>query len=812
MYQGENMSNYSKPTFGKKVLLTTVGTAMLYLPIQQSFAQLEEIVVTSRRYEESITDAPLAVAVMNNDYLKANRVASIQDVLELTPGSGWGQFAKAQPALGMRGIQGASSGNASLEHAVSVVVDGVPVTKAFMMTVPVYDLQRVEVMRGPQGTTFGRNATLGMMHFISARPNQETSAQIQGTLGERGLFETNGHYNTALSENWSARIAFNYQDLPGSMENEQNGERYEEFKNTSVRASFLYEPDDSFSAYLKAEYIDDEEFPTVRRGTDLGVQWLNGNYGSYVSNEDPWKATLSPDPAGDPWLVTRDMTFLSGELTWSLDNDITVTSITGYMDGGHQSNSDAFGTPYDIRDQQVWNDATIFSQEVRIDNSASGNRLGWLFGASYLQDEEHRIERNESEPFRGNCTSNPATRTACLRNSTLFTDATNNTDAFGIFGEITYDFTDQLSLAVGGRYSNDSRSLDFETYGYGDSRGLGGVGLFNPDPTRDCAQQVLLTPGNCGTPANPVGFDGKVDDSWSNFSPKVSLSYAINENNNIYALWSEGFKAGGFQHDARTQSNLDVILDPETSENFEIGWKGSYDSLVFAVTAFKQSQNDVHQGNLVILGSSQANLLVNAAGIENTGFEFEATWAPTENLTLGGMVALYDPKFKEGSALSAAFDLATGSFSGGEDVSGTIPANSVDESAFLWGSYDWNLSNGSNLNLRADYKYRAAIWARNGAIDRAGLNLKGDGFAYLRPKLGKIGLRFTWTSADENLSLAIWGKNLDNKPDYINSGPGFGYVYLNGPSVNGSVPVRGRPSGSTGRRLVGATATWNFGG
>ena len=88
----------SKPLLGRKVLLGTVGTAMLYLPIQQSFAQLEEIVVTSRRYEESITDAPLAVAVMDSDYLTNNRVASIQDVLELTPGSNWGQFAKAQPA------------------------------------------------------------------------------------------------------------------------------------------------------------------------------------------------------------------------------------------------------------------------------------------------------------------------------------------------------------------------------------------------------------------------------------------------------------------------------------------------------------------------------------------------------------------------------------------------------------------------------------------------------------------------------------------------------------------------------------------
>ena len=112
------MSIKSKPSLGRKVLLSTVGTAMLYLPIQQSFAQLEEIVVTSRRYEESITDAPLAVAVMDTDYLAVNQIDSVQDILDLTPGATWGQFAAAQPALTLRGVPGANFGNASLESAV----------------------------------------------------------------------------------------------------------------------------------------------------------------------------------------------------------------------------------------------------------------------------------------------------------------------------------------------------------------------------------------------------------------------------------------------------------------------------------------------------------------------------------------------------------------------------------------------------------------------------------------------------------------------------------------------------------------------
>ena len=179
----------SKPTsnFVRKFLLGAVGTILIYLPVQESLAQLEEIEVTSRRFEESITDAPVAVAVMDMDFLQDQKVDSIQDILEITPGATWDQFAAAQSGLSMRGIFGGTFGNASLESAVQVVYDGVPLTKAFMMTIPTYDLARVEILRGPQGTTFGRNATLGLMHFISAKPSQETSGDIRLTVGDPDL-------------------------------------------------------------------------------------------------------------------------------------------------------------------------------------------------------------------------------------------------------------------------------------------------------------------------------------------------------------------------------------------------------------------------------------------------------------------------------------------------------------------------------------------------------------------------------------------------------------------------------------------------
>jgi hypothetical protein len=226
---------------------------------------------------------------------------------------------------------------------------------------------------------------------------------------------------------------------------------------------------------------------------------------------------------------------------------------------------------------------------------------------------------------------------------------------------------------------------------------------------------------------------------------------------------------------------------------------------------FKQEQKGVHTGNLVAVGSSQSNLLINAKGIENTGLELEATWAATEGLTLGGHVALYDPKFLSGTIINGR-QTADGTIEGGEDVSGQKPSLSVDRAVLLWASYDWELAGGSSLRLRADVKDQSSVWGQNGANNRAGLDQYGKCCMYLNPAITKTGLRLEWTSAEGNMGFSVWGRNLDDDPYYVNYGPPFGYVYLNGAGSldpDGS-PVRARAVGSTGRRQVGATFSYQF--
>ncbi len=790
---------------------------------QSGAAMLEEVVVTARRIEESITDAPVAVAVMDNDYLEANRIDNIQEILELTPGATWGQFTAAQPSLTLRGINGGNFGNSSLESAVQSVYDGIPLTKAFMMTAPVFDLQRVEIMRGPQGTTFGRNATIGLMHLVSARPTDEFDAGVSVSAGTLDMSGVEGFVNGGLSDTISGRLAFKYQDTDGAIDDFVTGNALEGSEQMAIRGSLLIEPNDDFTAYLKAEFISDDMLPPVRRGSEGGLPWLGANaFGGYAAPVDPWKGEI--DQTRTDWKTDRDMTFLAAELAWNLSDDLSLTWLSGYQDGDHHTIQDAFGTPFAIRDQIVTNDANVLSTEVRLDNHASGNRLRWLVGAQYLEDEEDRIEENVQFPERGLpnglCASRLDRPGGCPEWN-LFTDSTTNTESLGLFGEIQFDLSDQLTLAVGARYTDESRDYRFSTYGWGEAGGLSGLGF--DEGARDCNANTVADPLGrvngpngvyqvCGTEAAPMGFDDTLSRSWDDTSGKISLSYEVNDNNTVYVLYSEGFKAGGFQHDARSRLQLNSnIVEPEGAENFEIGWKGAYDNVLFAFTLFTAEQTNAQVAVNLPTGPGGGNSaqVTNTGGIDNTGLEIEATWAATENLRIGGSLGSYDVELGAGSVVGGTFDPNTGTFTG-EDVSGQEPNNSPDLTYTIYADYTWALNNGSSIRLRGDMFHRASMWSQVGVANRDGLNLAGTGPMHQRPELDKIGLNLSWTNADEDLTISLWGRNLDDDPDFINSGPPIGFIFNRGQPGPLGFTTASRPVGYTGRRQVGVTASWSF--
>lgn len=807
------------------------GAATVFLPVQETLAQLEEVVVTARRIEESIQDAPLAVAVMTNDYLQDQGIENIQDVFELTPGASWNMFTKAQPAFTMRGINAGAFGNSSLETAAGLVHDGVPMTKVFMFVGDIFDVERVEIMRGPQGTSFGRNSTIGLTHIVAARPENEFGAGVNVEAGEFGLAGTNGYVTGPVNDALSYRVSWNLRDFDGIIEDEDTGEGLEYSEQRSLRGQLLYEPNDDFSAWFKFEYADLDEGATVRTGDFSPTQnWMAPPVGpGYLPGVDGFVSTnpykLKQDCPVAGCYVDRQMTFLTAEFVWNLDDGISVTSLSGYQDGDHETWQSVFGSPVALQDQNVVNKAEVLSTELRIDNFAAGNRLSWLAGLYLLEDEEYREELNMGTPARPDnlgfyeCAQKNGT---CAGPSWLVNIGDASTSGLGLFGEITYDITDRLQLVVGGRYSDDERNYDYEVQGWGNIAGLAGVGA--GEPLTDCSQnQVAVVDPDpraggftCGTAAAPMGFSQFVTQDFDNFSSRLSLSYTVNDNNTVYFTYSEGFKAGGFQHDARSRSQLnDGFVDEETSDNIEIGWKGSYDNIRFAATLFTMEQQNAHINNLINVGGGFTTFVTNAGGVENTGFELEGTWAATDNLTIGGSFASYDAELvnaTQGSTLDTNPASPTFGQILGEDISGLQP-NFVPEGTWtLYFDYEWQLANGSTIGLRADARQRDGMWGRAGATDRETLTQDGTRLMFWRPDLTKTGLNISWTNAEEDLTIEFWGRNLDDDYDWINFGPGSPANYARGvlPAGVAGTPGVARPRGVNGRAMMGVTARFLF--
>ena len=754
--------------YKSSLALVTCFLAGLFAPTQVVHAQsasivLEEIIVTSRRYEESISDAPVAVNVMSQDFINDNRIDRADDIFNYTPGATYESFSKMQPVASIRGIIAPTPGNASSESSIQTVFDNVVITKDFMKSPPLYDLARVEVLRGPQGTAFGRNASIGLIHFVSAKPSQEKSSALSGTFGSDDRFEIDGHYNTPLSDSTALRISFNHDQEDGQTESISTGEGLDGEENTAFRVQLGFAPSESFSGNLKIEHSVDRDEAPVRHGfiqpdgAGCTIPYVNSPpyKAAYFDDcSDPFKTEISAEDANTDFHTDRDITTLAAEFSWKLGNGLNITSITGYMDGDTDNLQDVIGTPNDVNWQFVSNDGNSFSTELRIDNVGADSNVQWLAGVYLLEDEETRVEQLQFQQRRG--------RGGPFVPTTRETGGTNETSSQSIFGEISWNLNERTRLTYGGRWVNDDKDYVTRASGFGVNRQLGG--LPGAGPGIDGVAQVCPVAGppnpNCGTAANPLRLaDFAQSRSWDDYISKLSLDYEINENLNIYGLYSEGFKSGTFQPDALNRVQASVLVEPETSKNFEIGLKGETDRYRYAITVFALDVDDVQTINLVPAGAAFVGLISNVGSVETTGLEFDGAVAMGSSFILSGNFALLDAEMKDTLDPNGEIDPATGQVL---DLTGARPAGSPEWTFNIIGEYTQNLSSGSKISYRVDYRGRSDVFNQTSS------RLTN---ARLRPQISDWGARITWFNAADNLNISLWGKNLAEDWDISNFGP-----------------------------------------
>jgi iron complex outermembrane receptor protein len=258
---------------------------------------------------------------------------------------------------------------------------------------------------------------------------------------------------------------------------------------------------------------------------------------------------------------------------------------------------------------------------------------------------------------------------------------------------------------------------------------------------------------------------------------------------NIYGLYSEGFKSGTFQPDARNKASADIVVEPETSRNYEIGLKGASDRFRYAVTAYYLEVKDVQTINLVPVAAGFTGLISNVGKIESTGLELEGTFLLTDNFLISGTVGIIDAEMKDTPDPTGAIDPATGEV---YSLDGHRPPGAPEYTYTFYGEYTVDLSNGASLQFRADVRSRSDVFNQTS-------NRFTDPPLRLRPEVTNFGARASWISADDNLVISAWGKNLGEDVDIENFGP---------PSPCCS----SFSAGFRGKRAYGVTASLGFGG
>jgi len=758
------------------------STALAQQSNKAKRSAIEEVVVSARRVEESLQDASITVTAFDGDFLNEQGINSVNDVIMFAPGANFTQFNKMQAEFSLRGVSSQSEG-ASGDSSVVTVIDNVAVSKDFMKNPAFFDMERVEVLRGPQGTTFGRNATSGLIHLISKRPTFDNSVGILTDVGNRGILNVEGFVNGELTENLAGRFAARLQSHDGMTDDwVQPGRDLGAEQAVAFRGSLLWNPSDTVQVYLKAEYNeDDDENPAIRRGRDCSIAYQGDfpqpsivgapqpgwtQFPNWFDSCNVFESTISDsDNSLGEFFLEREITNFTAEVAWDLSDQVTLTSVTGFIDGNSDYLIDTHGGPNDSMFQSVQNDASQFSQELRLDNSAAGDRLQWLAGLYFLTDEQTRDDQNIF--YVDDAVGDPQAASGFRPETRDVKETENETTSIGIFGDITYDFSDKWAGSLGFRYSEDDKDYLVAHYGWG----WGGpiAALSDVDENGNRVNGCVFAPDGpptfgdrfCGSPTDPVGFgfDAPVpaSNTWDNLSFKASLDYRVSDDKLLYGLISQGYKTGGFQSEPANPLDAVIPFDEETVTNYEIGFKGDFgDTFRLNATAFYADYEDLQ---LFLFENSPTGdftqVTRNAANADITGIEGEFVWQATDRLRFTGSFALIDAEL-----VDAFLDTDEDPSTPPEDFSGTRPDNTPEWNGTFVANYDIPMNSGALISLRADWRGLSDVYDNIGELEER-----------RHESYGILGARATYFSPNGNWSVALWARNLAEEEFTINVGP-----------------------------------------
>lgn len=699
---------------------------------------LEEIVVTAQQREESLQDVPIAVSVISGEKIAEFDLRNLQEMTQYVP-----NFSQtATPTSNVIAIRGIGSGpNAGFEQSVGTFKDGVYLGRARQTLAPLFDLARVEVLKGPQSILFGKNTVAGAVSIQSERPSYDVAARIAGLYGTQGERQLQGYVNGPLGKQLAGRLALYGSGLEGWVKNEYDGNYGPDTTIYAGRGSLVFDPTDNISAYLKFEHscatsrgapyeiykitqtdLNGELVPPQLTGLDARLDYRTnyGNNGAIGSN------TTESDRAFDDVVMQWD--FLIGERK--------VTSITGYTAYDFQSNADLDYTATDfVNATDGRENYAQWSQELRL-LSPTGSRFEYITGL-YYQHSQLDIKQNVGVDFSTVIPVASAIGADGFRIAPF--DQTSNTAS--AFFQGTFAFTPAWRLKFGLRYTYETKTLD-RSITLNDFKG----NAINPFAVAQVWQTNFKT--------SP--YEVSLDRSQADWSPMLALEWNANDDIMTYATATKGFKDGGY--DSTHGNSLDLAsleYGPESAYSLELGSKmrlmggrGNFNIAVFQ-TQFDDLQVSVFDG---FAGFK----VQNAAEATSQGVELDTNWLVSSSLLLSGSIAWLDYKYDKydtapcSNAQLAQQIIDTGGSDGcANDLAGKPAAGAPQWRAALSGTYTAHLSQSVNMLFTLDANYADDHYLSEGLDENV-----------LQQAFWKINGRIALTPPDGKWVVAIVGKNL----------------------------------------------------
>ena len=577
-----------------------VLSLLLVAPLSKIYADearsaIEEVVVTAQKKEQSLMDAAIDVTAFSGEQLTVSGIDDVFGISKAIPGLTI-QNTGANPQIFMRGVGTRITGT-GLDSAVAIYVDDRFVTRQTGQVFDIYDVERVEVLKGPQGVLFGRNSTGGAIRIITAEVTDEMEGELKLGYGSDNFKTAKAFVNVPMSDNFGIRISAQTRQRDAFKENIiPGGADFDDLDSQSLRLKARWEVSDNST--LKFSYDRSKATDLSNSGAislDQGINRGIANGGITTTERDKIASSLGTDPLYGSPKIESDAFQLRFES--SLSDSLELAAYLNYADFRSAKPGDYDGTSFqDVEVESAFFDASDLGFGIELSSNSDGP-LSWVAGANIFEgDAESDFDLRIGPVGGGQLT---------LSSGHGFYDNTS----YGVFGSLDYELNDRWTLTVGGRYTYEDKENSLEA---------------------SSMAVLTLSP----TPAS----DGE---SWNEFTPKVTLTYNL-DNGIVYGTFASGFKSGGFNHPLR----VGAVIQPETIDMIELGYKADLtDSVRLTSALFAYSYKDLQ---VTKAASDQGTVSTeNATDSDIRGLDVDLTWAATENLTLRLNAEYLDTEYED---------------------------------------------------------------------------------------------------------------------------------------------------------------------